>query len=184
MRKLALALAALIIMGAGCFAQEKKTGSKNNNWEEIKAEKVGFITDKLDLTVEEAQVFWPVYNAYEKETAAANKAARKALMSLKVKEGEKVSDAEMTQRLNTYVAAKEKVAEVLATYNREFLKVLAPAKVAKLYQAEEQFTHKLIDRFAKKKYHQPGPVKPGPVKPVRPVQPKSKQDGGSTQPEN
>ena len=33
--------------------------------EKIKAQKIAFITDKLELTSEEAQQFWPIYNEFE-----------------------------------------------------------------------------------------------------------------------
>ena len=33
--------------------------------ERIKAQKIAFISDKLQLTSEEAQQFWPIYNAFE-----------------------------------------------------------------------------------------------------------------------
>ena len=35
--------------------------------EKVEALKVGFITQRLDLTTEEAKVFWPVYNKYSDE---------------------------------------------------------------------------------------------------------------------
>ena len=33
--------------------------------EQMKAEKISFITQQLSLTTAEAQAFWPVYNEYE-----------------------------------------------------------------------------------------------------------------------
>ena len=180
MKRYFAAFAALVIVSVVCFAQGERKDSKprgNNNREEIKAEKVGFITSKLDLTVEEAQAFWPVYNKYEKDVAAANKEVRKAFNALKVKGDEKVSDAEMTQRINAYIAAKEKVAKVTGTYNKDFLKVLPASKVAKLYQAEEMFMHKMIDRFAQKKYRKPAAEKP--VQPKKPLKPEVEVAGDS-----
>ena len=35
--------------------------------EKMEAMRVGFITQKLDLTSEEAQKFWPVYNEFQKK---------------------------------------------------------------------------------------------------------------------
>lgn len=32
--------------------------------EEIKSQKIAFFTNKIGLTPEEAQVFWPIYNSY------------------------------------------------------------------------------------------------------------------------
>ena len=166
MKRIIAAFAVLILLSVSGFAQTDKKPGRDNDWEEMKAEKVGFITGRLDLTVEEAQVFWPVYNKYEKEFASANKEVRKALRGLHPKKDEKVSEAEMAQRLNVYVAAKSKVSDVTAAYNKEFLKVLPASKVARLYMAEEQFMHKMLDRFAQKKYRKPSAEIPRqPVKP-------------------
>ena len=38
--------------------------SKN---EKIEAMKVGFITNKLELSAKEAQLFWPLYNEYNQK---------------------------------------------------------------------------------------------------------------------
>ena len=45
-------------------AKENKGDRQNDKRENIEAMKIGFITKKLDLTPEEAQKFWPVYNQY------------------------------------------------------------------------------------------------------------------------
>ncbi len=155
MKKIFAFAAVLIMMGTACFAQNKKDDNNKKTWEAIRAEKVGFITDRLDLTVEEAQVFWPVYNAYMKDFSAANKKIRHCMWSLKPKKDETVSDKEMVERINAYVSAKKDADEVFARYSKEFLKVLPAEKVGKLYLAEEQFNrnmvNKLVDRKVEKK---------------------------------
>ena len=42
-------------------------GQRKERHERIQALKVAFITEKLELTPEEAQQFWPVFNAIEKQ---------------------------------------------------------------------------------------------------------------------
>ena len=114
-------------------------------------EAFGLITDKLDLSVEEAQVFWPVYNAYMKELSAANRDVRHCMWSLKPKKDETVSDKEMVERINAYVNAKKDADEVFARYSKEFLKVLPAEKVGKLYLAEEQFNRNMVNKLVDKK---------------------------------
>lgn len=174
MKRFLAAAAVLLMMGAVCFAQDKKAEhqqKKNNYWEQIKAEKVGFITQKLDLSVEEAQAFWPVYNQYQKACGEAGRNLRHATKALKPKTDETVSDKEMTERVNAYIKAKKESDGVLEVYNKEFLKVLPAEKVAKLYMAEEQFKKIMFDKFAHEKQEHRGrpaekPVQPQP-KPVK-----------------
>jgi hypothetical protein len=56
-----LLILAVFTMGIGT-AQEKKAGDdKTSKKEELEAQKVAFITTKLDLTTDESKSFWPVY---------------------------------------------------------------------------------------------------------------------------
>lgn len=48
------------------FAQEELGGGQN-----IQNLKIGFVTRRLELTSEEAQKFWPVYNEYTNELKKA-----------------------------------------------------------------------------------------------------------------
>ncbi|MEP4946352.1 MAG: hypothetical protein ABJU26_02325, partial [Flavobacteriaceae bacterium] len=49
--------------------------------ERIKTLKVAYITEKISLTSEEAQSFWPVYNDYEEKKHALRKKERDELKS-------------------------------------------------------------------------------------------------------
>jgi hypothetical protein len=41
--------------------------------ERLESAKIGFLTQKLDLSPREAEKFWPVYNQYQKELKALAK---------------------------------------------------------------------------------------------------------------
>ncbi|TAL60732.1 MAG: hypothetical protein EPN88_15515, partial [Bacteroidetes bacterium] len=41
--------------------------AQNQNLEKLNAFKIGFFTKKLNLTSQEAEKFWPVYNEYQKQ---------------------------------------------------------------------------------------------------------------------
>ncbi len=43
------------------------SANTNNNAQDIETLKIAFISKQLDLTPDEAQKFWPVYNQYSKE---------------------------------------------------------------------------------------------------------------------
>jgi len=46
-----------------CFNAYSQRDGKMH--ERIKAQKVAFITERLNLSPEEAQKFWPIYNSFE-----------------------------------------------------------------------------------------------------------------------
>ena len=42
-------------------------GQSNDPNEKIRRAKIALITERLDLTPEQAEKFWPIYNAYEEK---------------------------------------------------------------------------------------------------------------------
>ena len=55
----------LLLLLIGTF---NATAQDFKNRERIKALKVAFITERLELTSTEAQQFWPIYNTFEDNT--------------------------------------------------------------------------------------------------------------------
>ena len=132
----AVALAAFALFSLNSNAQPKE----HNNWHErMMSEKIAFITSELDLSPEEAQVFWPVYNQIAKEQAVKQKAVKEALTALKQAMAEGRDSKEIDKLLDKYLMAK-KANNVNNTENADrYRKVLSSEKVAKLYLSEEKF---------------------------------------------
>ncbi len=96
MKKVISILCALALFAGFAFAQNPQRGQGNRHgrggegWRErVRAEKVAFLTEQIDLTESEAQVFWPIYNQIQKEQREAFEAVRKAYEAMEngVKEG-------------------------------------------------------------------------------------------------
>ena len=77
MKKVISVLCALAVLSAGAFAQGPqgpqgpRRGGDNGWRERVRAEKVAFLTEEIDLTESEAQVFWPIYNEIQKTSPKA-----------------------------------------------------------------------------------------------------------------
>ena len=69
MKKIAFTLL-FIVITMSAFSQGK------DKRERIKALKIAFITEKLELTETEAQNFWPLYNAHEANNDALRQQSR------------------------------------------------------------------------------------------------------------
>ena len=126
---------------------------RKKDWERLQAEKIAFITQELDLTPEEAQVFWPVYNQCWKEVLASHKATREAFAGIRGKQAEGLTDKEMEKKLDAYIQAYTRSNQVLADWYPKFKQVLPIRKVAKLYQAEEAFQQRMINNLRKHPQH-------------------------------
>lgn len=121
------------------------------NREKIEALKVAFITERLDLSPSEAQNFWPVYNQFQDEMRTHHDARRQQMEQFGP-EGDglnSMSDEEVKKELDKELTREENMVKLRRKYHQEFLKVLSPKKVAKLYAAEMQFERKLVERLRK-----------------------------------
>jgi hypothetical protein len=90
-----LGLIMFLTMSTDLIAQDRR-----EHYQRIEAIKVAFITKKLDLTTEEAQKFWPVYNNYQKE-----------LMELmrKRREDRKKTDIDSNDKINLDLSYESKM---------------------------------------------------------------------------
>ena len=150
MNKVFSVLCALVVLSMGAFAQGPqgpRRGADNGWRERVRAEKVAFLTEEIDLTESEAQVFWPIYNEIQKSERDSFEAVKKAYDAMAKGVEEKKSSKEMEKLVKAYIDAKEKNEGIETKYLNKLLKVLPAEKVARYYVAEEKFRHQQIGRL-------------------------------------
>ncbi len=146
--KKALAICAAIALSLSALAQTEAPAEKKGHagmHEKFEAEKIAFITQKLDLSVEEAQAFWPVYNEYSKAAEAAHQSVMRATKQLR--KSDELSDADAQKLIDELLAAKQQEADLMARYTARFKQVLPIKKVAALFAAEDDFRMHLFKKF-------------------------------------
>lgn len=116
------------------------------DYDKFKAEKVAFFTEAISLTPDEAQVFWPVYNEFEKKRWELGKERRELDQSLKqgIKEMSDKEYIDLTRKVTSLHLQESKLME---EYNEQFLKILPPKKVVQLYVAELNFRNQLLRKY-------------------------------------
>lgn len=156
MKKLVAVIALALAMSTLSFAQQKNQG---RDFKRIQAEKAAYITEQLDLSVEEAQAFWPLYNKVQKEQREALKVVREHKRALReaIKAGK--SDNEIKPLLDAWLNAEKSFKKPMYDYRADFVKVLGETKTAKLYLAEDGFVKRTIRQMAG--HRQSGPKAQG-----------------------
>ena len=151
MKKVISVLCLLAVLATGALAQEQQRGRQGRGgegWRErVRAEKVAFLTEQIDLTESEAQVFWPIYNQIQKEQREAFEAVRKAYEAMEKGVNEGKTGKEMEKLVEAYVNAKDKNEGIETKYLNKLMKSLPAEKVARYYVAEEKFRHQQIGRL-------------------------------------
>ncbi len=142
----------LLFVGSVTNAQEN---DHKERWERYRTEKISFLTDKLELTPAEAQKFWPIYNELERKRWEAQKCRRD--LEVKVKEAEEsLSDKEVIELTKDFTGNMEKEGALMVKYNEEFLKILPPQKVLRLYKAENEFRMYMINKWKERRRNEEG----------------------------
>lgn len=159
-----IAIIALLSMGALNLGAQDKGGKNqhgpNPDWvEQIKAEKIAFLTAEMGLTSKEAQVFWPIYNEAEAAKFAAMRDSRVAYKALNTAIKENKGEKEIQSLLKSYLLSTGKVSDLDIEYMERYTKVIPAQKVAKLYTSEEKFRRIQMQRISKGGAPQQG--KPG-----------------------
>ena len=128
------------------FALAQDGEMNGNVKEKIEAEKVAFLTKKMDLTSAESQAFWPVYNQYRKELEATRQDKKDLLHDTK-KNFETAGDAEIEKAILEGFNMEQHELDLKKKYYTEFKKVITTKKIVKLYRAERQWTLYLVQRL-------------------------------------
>ena len=141
--------AALALIFVFAYAQAQGPRMKEKR-EKIESMKVGFLTQKLNLSPTEAKAFWPVYNQYENDLEqlrmnrrAERKSAREDLDGITDKEIEKLVDGE--------ILFKQQELDLRKKYHAQFKQLLPIKKVALLYRAEEEFKKELLQKLQERR---------------------------------
>ncbi|MDD4150176.1 MAG: hypothetical protein PHE33_09115 [Bacteroidales bacterium] len=128
------------------FSQGKGYQHKSMDDEKIQAEKVAFITEKVNLTVDEAQQFWPVYNEFNAKISKLFIEERSIYRNIKVN-SETINDKDLTVKLDRMVELNQEKASLEIEYHQKYKKILPIQKVAKLYQSDKDFRKHLLHKY-------------------------------------
>ncbi len=91
----------------------------------VRALRIAYITDKIHLSSQQSEQFWPLYNRYQDEIRAIRR----------------------DDRIEDDIAMSEAILEVKKKYKVEFLKVISQEQLTALYKAEREFKAMLIKRL-------------------------------------
>jgi hypothetical protein len=152
----AAAILAAFILSATAFAVPPQTQGQKRDWrEKLKAEKVAFLTTRMDLTPQEAEKFWPVYNQLEQENHKKFVNLLNSYRELERAIRENAGKAEIEKFLRAYSKAKDESASYEEANMKKYLEILPVEKVAKLYVGEEEFRRSQINRLGKRQENKP-----------------------------
>lgn len=137
MKKLLLIL--LLTLSISSFAQDN---------DRIKALKIAFITERLQLTETEAQKFWPIYNAFEAEN---QKLRRESIGKFRNANFDSMSESEAKKHLNDMMSVDIQKHQLRQKFVNDLLKVLPAKKIIILKATEDAFNRRMMKEMKKRR---------------------------------
>jgi len=134
----------LLVFTLVSFAQSDRGKMR----EKIKAEKIAFITQELELTADEAEKFWPIYNTFEASNENTKKTYLRPIRQ-KMRKGANITDAEANKLLDNLIIAENKMHEAKVNLVNDLKSAIPATKIIKLKGVEDAFNRRLLDRLKK-----------------------------------
>lgn len=114
--------------------------------EKIKALKIAFISQKLSLTTEQAEKFWPIYNKYEDKIVALKETQLKQRFQKK-----ELTDEEALKQIEEAEATEVEIMSLKKKMRAELIPVIGADKVVELQKIEHEFHKKLLEKLKDRK---------------------------------
>lgn len=143
------------------FLGNSQGDDKEDRDDKIERLKIAFITQKLDLTSEEAEKFWPIYNEMEKKIKELRKANRSIDKEL-YDNYDKLSDEDAKKKLNTIFENETKETTIRKEYAEKIAKVIGSKRTLKLLSLEHEFRRELLETLRENRQGPPPPHGPRP----------------------
>lgn len=110
----------------------------------LEAAKIALITERLELTPEQAEKFWPIYRQFSEE----QRSIRREFQLLKHDyDPEKASESENQQRLEQGLKLREKQLNLEKSYTQRMQQIISSRQLMSLRKAEDDFKQMLIKRI-------------------------------------
>lgn len=125
-------------------AQENK--DKQQHRERIKAMKVAYITQELNIDPKLAEKFWPVYNQYECAKTDLHKKEHFESENI-----ENITEAEAEKMLTEFLNIEKQEYTVKKELYTNLKKIMSAREIIKLHKLESDFNKKLIKEYHARK---------------------------------
>jgi hypothetical protein len=133
----------LLLVPQSVTAQGQQQVQEN---ERIAAFKIALFTRRLNLSPDEAEKFWPLYNEYDNRRLKLQQERSVTIRNINLNEG-RMSDADLIKAGDKLVSLQVEEATLTQALHNKLKEVLPPAKVIRVYQAENQFRSQLLNEL-------------------------------------
>lgn len=132
----------LVFTGTFLMAQSKEA------LEKIESARIALITERLELTPEQAEKFWPLYREYSEKRKELRQEFVEARQSVDRKD---MTEEESKMLLNKGLELKERQLSIDRTYADRLTRVISTQQLLQLRKAEDDFRRMLLERLERRR---------------------------------
>lgn len=136
--KLVVLIVLLNLWSFFVLAQPPLLGERREEIERIKKE---FVTNRINLTEEQAEKFWPVYDAYTQERIKLRRQVQKLKQS---GFSMAASDEQLKVSIERMFELREEEFKLDKEVKTKLLDILTVRQLAELYRSEQEFLQAII----------------------------------------
>ena len=115
---------------------------------ELNALKIGYLTKQLELTTSEAEVFWPVYNEFDKKMFELRQ--KKILKSRNINI-ENLTDEDALELIESLKESEKNKFKYESQLIDDLMKILPPKKIILLKKSEIEFGKRVLEQYKQKR---------------------------------
>ncbi|QQU04526.1 hypothetical protein [Myroides odoratus] len=136
----------LIFLCISSFSQAQQSS------DQIKSLKIAHLSSVLNLTSEEAEKFWPIYNTYDnKLSKLRHSEVIHYIKSNETQDIEGITEKQATEKVQALLTFEEDYCSLRSQFILDSKKILSNKKILLLKKAEDDFNRKLLKKYKDKK---------------------------------
>ena len=139
---------ALFMTGFTAMAQNN---NQQNAESKLQAARIALITERLGLTPEQAQLFWPIYNEYAEQRRMIQQEFRDARQGLDLN---KLTEEQSRALYKARMDGKQRQLNLENKYSDRLMDVINTRQLMALKKAEDDFRAMIIRRIEQRKQQQ------------------------------
>ena len=144
---LLLLLSFFCLTGAWAQAAMDEEDISPTAMDRVQAQRVAFITEKIDLTSKEAEKFWPLFNEYERK----ERSIRQQYQSRQQKRPIDMTNEEAKAQLLSHFDMEQELLDLKREYFLKLAEVVSPKKLTGFNRADREFKRMLLNRIQQRR---------------------------------
>ncbi len=128
------------------FAQSQET-KQSNSLSKLESARIALISERLGLTPDQAQKFWPIYNEYAEQRRSIQLEYKQSRQGMDLNN---LTEEQSRALVNARIDGRQRQLNLEAKYSDRLRKVISDRQILALGRAEEDFRQMVIRRLERR----------------------------------